>query len=399
MIFFFYNIGIQLFNIGLSVLGVFKPHIKDWNRLRKEDLNKLVIRTDLEVLWVHCASLGEYEQIRPLLAAIQEDNTPKYYVFLTFFSPSGYNVIANKALADQVAYLPIDSKRNMHKMVATVNPQKFIGVKYEFWWNLLAELKNNGTKIIYTNVVISDGHFVLKPAFNKFKEILQSFDKIFVQDRGTLGLLRSKGFTNLKQNGDMRVDNVIDRVKSLKPKFDRQGSKKIFVWGSIYIEEIAMINSVINSSPHYKHIIVPHHVDHNNIEKIKAKLQTPFVIDRLKDDVAVTLITTVGELFGLYKIADLAYVGGGMNGGLHNILEPTATRLPTVIGPIHQKFPEAEQLIALGITKEASNASEIQEFIDYYTSLERLARTQIAIDQYIEDNKGATKILTKYIGL
>ncbi len=391
----FYNLGIYLFGPFLKVLGLLNRDIKKWNQERKKQLEELQLITNKPVVMVHCASLGEYEQIQPLLKLIKESEN-EHFILLTFFSPSGYNARHNTPYADKVMYLPIDYKTIMTKLVRKVNPTFFIGVKYEFWWNLLTQLHRNKTHIIYTNVSLQKEHYIFKFIFKRYKNLLQKIDMLFVQDKTSLELLSASGFTNIRLNGDMKVDNVVARLNTLKQPERASNDQKIFVWGSIYPYEMLMINEVISSTPDYKHYIVPHHVDDKTISIIRSKLTVEYSMIESLNPNNVIIVNKIGLLFKLYNQAYMAYIGGGMKGGLHNILEPTISGLPTAIGPIHDKFPEAFQLIQQGIVTEIKDAKDIISFIQKYNDSNEYNLVQKHIKHYIQSNTGATVEVYEY---
>lgn len=388
-----YNLSIRLFGAVLWLLGLFNKHIRAWNTERNAITNIPKASIGQKVIWVHCASLGEYEQILPLLKSIKA-SAPHFSIYLSFFSPSGYQIKKNSSIADVVFYLPLDVSSKMKAIVESIKPTIFIGVKYEFWWNMLAALEAYKTTIIYTNVAFTKRPYFLSVLFSSFKKRLASIDYIFTQDSNTHDMLSKAGLTNLKVSGDMRIDNVLSRKSNLNnlEELDVLGLNKVFVWGSVYKEDIFLINKVIDRMPEFTHFVVPHHVDANTINVFARKIRSnsqKWSDGRLNQKVVI--VDVIGVLFDLYAKADLAYVGGGHVGRLHNVLEPSAFKIPVYYKDNIARHPEAIELTSLGLHKAVLKAKDVVDHFQNHPPDSIGSDFEERYDAYFNRHKGTAE--------
>ncbi len=394
MIKLIYNVGIYALSLGLRIKGLVDSRIHEWNKTREKHCQEIDIPNDKKVIWVHCASLGEYQQAEPLLRQLKS-NQSDFYLLLTFFSPSGYQYRSKIKYADKISYLPLDHMRQMRQFVDKVDPWLFIGVRYEFWWNMLSLLTKRKTNCIYINVRISSSSYLRSYYSKPFLNVLRSFDRIFTVDMDTNGWLNSLAISNVLYVGDTKVDNVVQRKKELQVVKKTISSQMPIIWGSIYLDEVELIKSGLDLFPNDQHFIVPHDVSESNVEKISRALGREAVRWSVSQNSKVVIVDVIGELFGLYKQAKWAYVGGALNGsGLHNILEASVFRIPVFIGPNYSKFVEAEILVEKGVVFPIQNSKEI------HTHLEDIPTDLIHnIDDYFESHQGACTKIMEYVDL
>ena len=351
-----------------------------------------------KLVWMHCASLGEYEQGYPVIASLRKKYSHDIDIIISFSSPSGYEPCKSEPIADLVIYLPFDTKSNVNKLISILKPSLFIGVKYEFWWNLIQKLIDNNCHVIWIAVNLKEKHYLFSKWATPFLNTLRQLDHIFVQDTKTLKLLRPRGFHNVSVAGDPRIERIAKRRKSTSeiPLFQIPSTyKKVIIYGSIYVEDFKHIGNVINKYPDHFHIIVPHDVSKTNIQKILSYLNIDLItVDQIKNEVNYVIIDKTGLLFELYKMANVAYVGGGFGKGIHNILEPVSCGIAVSFGPQCHTFKEAEEIISLGLGKEVIVQKDFDDFISKYS--DSPVRIDLAKD-YFSKNQGSAEIILRYI--
>jgi 3-deoxy-D-manno-octulosonic-acid transferase len=405
-----YNIVVDFASFVLKIVALFhkKTNLFVKGRTSVFSLLKSEIAPEDQVFWFHCASLGEFEQGRPVMEQLKKEFS-SCKIVLTFFSPSGYEVRKNYKEADVVCYLPLDTFGNARKFVKTANPAMAVFVKYEFWPNYLEELKKQKIPTILVS-----GIFRKKQVFFQWygawiRKALQSFSHFFVQDENSSELLKSMGFGNIEVIGDTRFDRVYEILKGNNQLDFRDEFTQGFytlVAGSTWKEDedllIHYINNVASSEENF--VIAPHNVHPEGIARLKEKLKVPTVLYSQKEnknlgDFQVFIIDTIGILTKIYSVADVAYVGGGYTkSGIHNILEPAAFGIPVVIGPNYKKFKEAEDLIALNACVTTANQEEVNHMFAMLKTNRGLRRKKgEAALCYIEQSLGASDKITAYI--
>jgi len=390
-----YNISIWIFSIAVHIASLFNPKAKQWIKGRKGIFQKLAEATkeDQDIVWFHCASLGEFEQGKPIIEGYKQKH-PTHKILLTFFSPSGYEIRKNYDGVDWVFYLPADTKKNAKKFINIVNPIKVIFIKYEFWFNYMAELNKKNIPFYSVSSIFRKEQSFFKYDF--FAKQLNNVSHFFVQDNNSKELLQKIGFSNCTVAGDTRFDSVIANTQNaisipLIEKFSE--NKTTIICGSTWPKDEALLAKYIKENPNYKYIIAPHEMHHIS----ELKKQTNALLFSKADSTnisnsTVLIIDSIGILSNIYKDGNLAYIGGGFGSGIHNILEAVAYGLPVMFGPNYQKFKEANKLIALVGAKEISNHSELEttilSFIDFDSSISK---------NYIKNNAGATDIIISSI--
>ncbi len=354
-----YNISIFLLRIGAFVGAIFSDKTKEFVNGRKRLLKKIESEFRAEnkaIAWFHCASLGEFEQGRPVIEAFKKE-FPHHKIILTFFSPSGYEVRKNYVLADFVYYLPLDTASNAKQFINTVNPSIVFFVKYEFWYHYLNELKQREIPVMLFSAIFRNSQIFFKPYGGFYKNILKSFTQIFVQDKNSVELLKSINIKNTTATGDTRFDSVWDicqKTVAVPVAKAFKSNSPVMVIGSSWPEDHEVLIPFINQSEGLKFIIAPHEIKAAENKKLIQKLHKETILfSRAKEsDISnyeVLIIDNIGMLSSLYQYGDYAYIGGAFGSGLHNILEAATFGLPIFFGNRnYKKFNEANELIAEG---------------------------------------------------
>lgn len=407
----FYNIFLLLYRLGVRAAALFGKKPKLWLRGRRGGLDKIAADLhgkDEKRIWVHCSSLGEFEQGRPLIESIKQEY-PDYKIVLTFFSPSGYEIRKNYAEADYVYYLPMDSHRNARRFVEMVNPALAVFVKYEFWYYYLSQLKKAAVPTILVSATFRKGQTFFKPHGGLFRKMLRCFDYLFVQDEESKQLLETIGLKdNVIVAGDTRYDRVLAIAASVKPfplieKFKEKD--KLIIAGSTWPEDEDLLKHALPSLPEdWKLVIAPHEIDEPHIEHLQNMFAGHSVLySELSEEPVgyrVLIIDNIGMLSSLYSYGEIAYVGGGFQkGGIHNVLEPAVFGLPVFFGPVYDKFVEAKALVS---RLHAFPISEKEHFNNLLRKLmdddKRRHSMRKAIQDYIAAQTGATRRILDVVG-
>jgi len=405
---FLYNLGIYAFQIGLKVASLFNPKAKLWVDGRKhwkENLKHKVETSQLEnAIWFHCASLGEFEQGRPVLEKIKQDN-PNQKIVLTFFSPSGYEIQKNYPIADLVMYLPLDTVSNAHCFLDILQPKVSVFVKYEFWLNFLFTLDKKQIPTFLISTVIKKHQSFFKWYGGNFRKALATYKTIYTQDTESLILLESLGIKTGQLAGDTRFDRVLQICSSPKQlKEIEQFSKDSFViiaGSSWQKDEELLIESFISMKAQHakvKLIIAPHEIDHHNIERLKnllSKYQIDFHLysnNESNDTHSVLVINAIGFLSSVYQYGSVAFIGGGFDNGIHNILEPTVFGLPVLFGPNYKKFNEAFDVIKLKAGFVILSSDELTKRLNAFLEDKTLLNeASVFAKNYVRSHSGATQ--------
>ncbi len=405
-----YNFIIQIIQIILHFLKYFNSNIKKFIQERKDvfkDL-KFNISNNQKYIWIHVASLGEYEQGFPVFNKIKSLYND-HKIVISFFSSSGYNVRKLNPISDLTVYLPIDTAKNANKFLDLLKPKMVFFVKYEFWPNFLKSLKNRNIPTYLIAGIIRENHWFFNFYGLWMKKYLKAFHHFFVQNESSKNILIKQKFTNCTVMGDSRYDRVIDLPKQnneIKYLNNFKGNKKCFVAGSTWEKDESLIIKFINSYEKNDvcFIIAPHQINLNRINELKQLItKNTILMSELDKSNAINpeviIIDSIGLLTKVYSYADIAYVGGGMgNTGLHNTLEPAVFKIPVIIGNNFEKFPEVKELIDL---KGIISVNNIKSFTDELNALlnSKEKRDQIGnINyEYINANLGAYKKVINYL--
>lgn len=405
---FIYHILLNIAWFGLHVVALFNAKIKLFVRGRKQTFSILEDKlhpTD-KTIWMHVASLGEFEQGLPILERLRAQY-PKHKLVLSFFSPSGYEVKKNTSAADVVVYLPMDSLSNAKRFLKLVHPELAIFVKYEVWPNYLHQLKKSNTPTILISAIFSKRQIYFKPYGGFMRKSLRKFDTYFVQDDDSKKLLDSIGITKVQVGGDTRLDRVseiLERNNRLDFMDRFKNNQLCLVAGSTWPEDESILIDYINrTEERLKFVIAPHQIKPAHVAKITAALQKPSICysalgDQNLKEVDVLIIDTIGLLTKIYSYANIAYVGGGFATGLHNTMEPAVFGVPIIIGPQFEGFKEAEDLVREGgivpVSSKDSFSNLMNDFLTHPTTLQNKGKIN---SDYINSNKGASDLIMKYI--
>jgi 3-deoxy-D-manno-octulosonic-acid transferase len=395
-----YTFGILIYVLLIHIASWFSPKAKLWVKGRKnwKAHLKKAIPDNASVIWFHCASLGEFEQARPVIEAYKK-SFPDAFILLSFFSPSGYEIRKNYTIADYICYLPADFPSNAKDFVAIVKPQKAIFVKYEFWYNFLQALNvaNCSTYLIAARFRPDQPFFQWYGSW--FKKQLNNFYRIHLQDENSAEMLKKTGYTNFIVSADPRFDRVTQNAQQTEELPEIKlwlSGRSCMVAGSAWPADEKIFFPWHN---HRALIIAPHEIDETHLISIEKQAGTSIIryselIKNPNQTSNVLLIDNIGMLMRIYSMAEFAFVGGGFGTGLHNILEPAAFGIPVVFGPMHEKFPEANALIYAGGGLSVSSRNDFLQF------LERLEKDQNKImahnaQLFIQSNTGATELIMK----
>lgn len=403
MIFLFiYNTGIALYKLALLLAFPINKKARQFVNGRVGLMNK--IRSDLEKasgerIWFHCASLGEFEQARPVIEAVRKEY-PAYVIILTFFSPSGYEIRKNYSQADYIYYLPLDTPSNASRFVSILKPKAALFVKYEFWYHYLNVLQKHKTPTLSFSAIFRQNQVFFKPYASEYKQLLTWFEHIFVQDQLSADLLHIENIKQVSVTGDTRFDRVVEiaaarKEISVAEKFCNQS--KTLVIGSSWPEDIAILLPALqNLEGTLKIIIAPHEITESALSSIEKSVSLPIIRFSKAEGkdlsaFSVLLIDNIGMLSSLYGYADLAYVGGAFGKGLHNILEAAVYGIPVIFGPNYGKFREAKELLRVNGAVTVSNKADAERILQKLAGHEgeRVKMGENAA-MYVKQNTGAT---------
>jgi 3-deoxy-D-manno-octulosonic-acid transferase len=394
-----------LYSLAVSVAKAITPAVATSAKAKAFVLGRKALWTQLEnippnkkVVWMHCASLGEYEQGLPVLTALK-NKYPTYFYLVTFFSPSGYEVRKNHGIADFVTYLPWDTKADVNRFVAQVNPVMALLVKYEFWPNLIRALQRKGVPLFLIAGLFRQNQRFFKPWGYSQRKLLREFTHLFVQNDDSLKLLRSIGIQQVRISGDTRYDRVGASKTPLPFMESFVGNRKCVIAGSTWPEDEAVLLEAIAQTPSdWCWLIAPHEMHEDKLLQLMTKLPKESVRYSQSKTSAFTncpvlVLDTVGMLNRCYAYGSIAYIGGGMGrSGLHNILEPAAEGIAVVIGKNYQKFPEAKALIDLGGVVSITSADDCTNQVLELMQNDRLRNEKGQVNAaFVTQNQGATE--------
>lgn len=398
-----YDFGIFLYSALLVILSPFNAKAKLLLLGRRNVFFDLA-QADLSgsVIWIHAASLGEFEQGRPLIEAIRQGH-PQHKIVLTFFSPSGYEVRKNYNLVDVVCYLPADTKRNALRFFEAVCPQKVFFIKYEFWSHYLSVLKTNNVPVFGVSMIFRREQSFFKWYGGFFRKMLTCFTFFYVQDKPSAALLNGLGFKNVKVVGDTRFDRVkaISESSSDFPLIANfvDGAECVIVAGSTWgADESILVNYLKSANGVVKLIIAPHEIHEEHLKQIEEKCggmsHRYTQSSLLSPDCSILIVDTIGMLSAIYKYGHIAYVGGGFGKGIHNTLEAATYGMPIFFGPKYQKFKEARDLISEGAGFVINDEADFVRQVSFLrTNVVALNECGVKAKAYVDVMCGATKII------
>lgn len=396
---FIYNIGIYLLYLVIYITSFFNSKAKQWINGRKNVFKKIsdFDNKGKKTVWVHCSSLGEFEQGRPIIDKIKSQN-PDWKIVISFFSPSGYEIRKNYNNADLVTYLPLDTARNAKKFISLINPDIVYFIKYEHWYHYLKTLNKINIPVYLVAANFRSDQLFFKSYGTWYKNVLKLYSKIFVQEESSVKLLEKFDIKNVVISGDTRFDRVYENSLNAVdfPKVRAfKNDKFVIIAGSTWEQDENILIEYINkSNKDLKFIIAPHVISESNIKRIEAQIKVSSIrystveeSDAL--DYTVLIIDNIGMLSSLYQYGDIAYIGGGFNAGIHNTLEAVTFGLPVIFGPKYQKFREAIELIE----------KELGFSIDSYPKFEERLNLLIEKPEIIFDiNQKSKELIRRSLG-
>ncbi len=392
---YLYNVGIYIYGAILKLVSPFVPKAKEIVQGRQQSLDIIQSKKEehpnAKWIWIHAASLGEFEQGRYLIDRIAIDY-PQYKIALSFYSPSGYVPRKNYKNADMIFYMPLDTRHNAKVFIETLTPSLTIFIKYDFWWNHLYTLQSLSIPTVFISSEIRPEQYFIKRKLGNIRNLLSGVDHYYVQTQNSADVLHSVGITNATVTGDSRLDSILhEEVKELpiqKEILNWKGNQKCIIYGSVHLSDIDVLKSMLTLEA--KHLIVPHDIDLANITAIQSHLPTSIVYSQSGlQGSTVAILDQIGVLRHIYNTADLVYIGGGFGKGIHNTLEPLVQLVPILIGPKYHKFPEAIDLIAIDAIRTIDIANKAhQEASRILEDSNKQSKT--TQQQYISAHSGAT---------
>lgn len=410
-----YNIIIYLYAFVVRIAAFFNKKAAKMVAGHKEVFAKLADKIDpnADYIWFHAASLGEFEQGRPIIEEIKS-NYPHYKILLTFFSSSGYEVRKDYPLADVVCYLPFDKKRLVKKFIKLAHPKIAIFIKYEFWYHYISQLQKAGIPTYMVSAIFRPSQVFFKWYGGFMRNILKKYKCICVQDENSAALLAGIGIKDtVKICGDTRFDRVVDiknQAKSLSivERFARKAKEEnetILVAGSTWPKDEDVLISYFNMTTDLKLIIAPHEIDEAHLKYLESILHRPYIrysqaIPENVEDYDCLIIDCFGLLSSIYRYGQIAYVGGGFGVGIHNILEAAVYSIPVIFGPNFKKFREAQQMIEQGGGYSIADAGDFRGLMDEFLQYdETLKAAGDHAGKYVQSNTGVVGRVMKVLEL
>ena len=404
----FYYLGIQLYRLSIKIAARFNDKAYEWVNGRKKlaPVWKKLKNIQEQRIWVHCASLGEFEQGKPLIEALKEAY-PEYKIVLTFFSPSGYQVRKNTPIADYVFYMPLDGPSASRRFIKAIQPKMVFFVKYEFWYFYGRYLAKKKIPFFCVSAIFRENQVFFKWYGGFFKQMLMRYNHLFVQDQASLKLLYKNAISKVTVAGDTRFDAVckiasehkhIEKIEAFK------SNKKLIVVGSSWKSDMHVIEKWIDAVGNdFSFVIVPHEIKEEEINDIESKynglaIRYSKAEGVMLADYKILIIDNVGLLSRIYRYADYVYIGGGFGVGIHNILEAAVYGAPIFFGPNHKKFNEAVELVKLKSAFAVNDGNELLSiFNDLDTDVVKYNQLLETNKKFVETRKGATAIIVDYL--
>lgn len=402
-----YNVLVHTYHLLIKASSLFNQKARLWLAGRRGVLDQMsaAIRHDKPLVWFHCASLGEFEQGRPVIEAYRS-KFPDMRILLTFFSPSGYEIRKRYPGADYIFYLPMDTPKNASAFLSIAKPQLAVFVKYEYWFNYIRILKRQEIPLVFISAIFRPEQRFFKWYGRWQRRMLGTADHFFVQDETSAALLKNAGIRHVTVSGDTRFDRVsgiLNEKKTFPDVSTFTGDSRVLVAGSTWPQDEELIIELINlNSSGLKVIIAPHEVHPDRINALMKKLPEDAArftnVKNMSSTANVLVIDTIGMLSHLYRFATIAFIGGGFGVGIHNILEAAAFGKPVIFGPNFQKFREAVDLVNQG---GAFSVDSKERFLNLSNRLlsntKLLEKASVISSAYVQNNKGATDMIISYL--
>lgn len=400
-----YEIVISLYTLGVAVMSLFNDKVKKMWRGEREAFR--VLRNSVDpgsrYVWFHAASLGEFEQGRPIMERLRREH-PELKILLTFFSPSGYEVRKNYEGADIICYLPLDTYFNARRFLNLVHPEVAFFIKYEFWWNYLHILKRRNVPVYSVSSIFRPNQVFFRWYGRTYSNVLKCFTRFFVQNEVSRQLLAKLGITEVEITGDTRFDRVLQiksQAKSLPIVEAFRQDYKVFVAGSSWPPDEDIFIKYFNGRDDWKLIIAPHVIGEDHLQQILSKLKGKAVryTEATPESVAdakILIIDCFGLLSSIYGYGHVSYVGGGFGVGIHNVLEAAVWNIPVIFGPNNERFQEAQDLLVSGGGRQIDGYQQFESLMNSYIADDSLRKADgDKAAQYVSSKAGATgKILS-----
>jgi|SRR5690554_616678 len=395
-----YTLGIRLYALGIALASISNKKAAQWIAGRKNWRAKLRNAGNLEgCIWFHCASLGEFEQGRPLLEKLKLQY-PQKPILLTFFSPSGYTIRKDYPLADYICYLPIDTTGNARAFLQITKPDLVIFVKYEVWHNFFTEIAKRKTPLLLISAIFRKDQVYFKPYGKWFRKALNLIHKIYTQNSESIELLKQIGINHAALTGDTRFDRVIEIAENSRDIPELKAfteNHTTIVAGSTWPADEALLAKYAAANPDVRWVIAPHEIHEAHIKAIIDKFPNSAKWSNKEklDSQNVIIIDSIGLLSSLYKYGDIAFIGGGFGSGIHNTLEPAVYGIPVLFGPAFGKFKEARDLCSIDAARSVNNYDDLKKILNVLvTETETRKKMGANAGSYVLENAGATnKIL------
>lgn len=396
-----YEIVISLYTLGVAVMSLFNDKVKKMWRGEREAFR--VLRNSVDpgsrYVWFHAASLGEFEQGRPIMERLRREH-PELKILLTFFSPSGYEVRKNYEGADIICYLPLDTYFNARRFLNLVHPEVAFFIKYEFWWNYLHILKRRNVPVYSVSSIFRPNQVFFRWYGRTYSNVLKCFTRFFVQNEVSRQLLAKLGITEVEITGDTRFDRVLQiksQAKSLPIVETFRQDYKVFVAGSSWPPDEDIFIKYFNGRDDWKLIIAPHVIGEDHLQQILSKLKGKAVryTEATPESVAdakILIIDCFGLLSSIYGYGHVSYVGGGFGVGIHNVLEAAVWNIPVIFGPNNERFQEAQDLLASGGGRQIDSYQQFESLMNGYIADDSLRKADgDKAAQYVSSKAGATR--------
>lgn len=407
---YIYTFALHLYALSIEIASFFnrKARMTRVGQWYTNGILRKHIDRDAKYIWFHAASLGEFEQGRPMMELIRMRH-PEYKILLTFFSPSGYEVRKNYEGADVICYLPFDTPYKVRKFLNLANPYMAVFIKYEFWLNYLTELKRRKIKTYIVSAVFRPNQLFFRWYGGWYRRVLECYEHLFVQDEDSKALLADFGIKNVEVCGDTRFDRVLEIQQNarLLPEAEvfARGGKLILIAGSSWPEDEEILIPYFNSHPEIKLIIAPHEIHREHLLYIQSLLSRPSIrLSEMTDESLQThdclIIDSFGLLSSIYRYGHVAYIGGGFGRGIHNTLEAAVYGIPVIFGPKYQKFKEAKGLIACGGGFSVENETAFSTCMDrFIANQDQRRESGLIAEKYVHQNAGATQKILSFFGM
>ena len=397
-----YNIVIYLYLLGIAVYSLFNKKVRQMWQGEREAFHVLKEKVDpnAKYVWFHAASLGEFEQGRPLMEQLRKEH-PEYKILLTFFSPSGYEVRKNYEGADIICYLPLDTIGNARRFLRTVRPVMAFFIKYEFWYNYLHILKHRGVPTYSVSSIFRPDQVFFRWYGRGYRRVLKCFTHFFVQNEQSRELLATLGITSASIVGDTRFDRVLqikEQARQLPIVEAFKQGRKTFVAGSSWQPDEEIFIPYFNARKDWKLIVAPHVIADDHLRQIEKLLEGRRVVryteatESTAQEAEVLIINCFGLLSSIYRYGDVAYVGGGFGVSIHNTVEAAVWGVPVIFGPENKKFQEAQELKACGGGLEIKSYDDFARIMDgFIADGDSMQRAGKAAGDYVGQKAGAVE--------